>query len=94
MFFAEGLVRGLGYAASPTPASSSTGRPGGILLVLVFGAGTDYALLLTARYREELARHEDKHEAMRIACARPGPDIVASAGTVVAALLCLALRRA
>ena len=37
----------------------------GILDVLVFGAGTDYALLLTARYREELRRHEDRHEAMR-----------------------------
>ena len=43
------------------------GQSGGILPVLVFGAGTDYALLLVARYREELRRHEDKHEAMRIA---------------------------
>ncbi len=59
--------------------------------MLVFGAGTDYALLLTARYREELHRHEDKHEAMRIAVRQAGPGILASAGTVVAALLCLAL---
>ena len=76
---------------SSTQASSSTARPGGILLVLVFGAGTDYALLLTARYREELHRHEDKHEAMRIAVRQAGPGILASAGTVVAALLCLSL---
>ena len=67
------------------------GQTGGILLVLVFGAGTDYALLLTARYREELHRHEDKHEAMRIAVRQAGPGILASAGTVVAALLCLSL---
>jgi RND superfamily putative drug exporter len=39
--------------------------------VLVFGPGTDYALLLVSRYREELRRHEDKHEAMRVALGRP-----------------------
>src|SRR5215470_1037312 len=61
----------------------------GILLVLVFGAGTDYALLLTARYREELRRHEDRHEAMRVAIRRAGPAIVASAGTVILSLLAL-----
>ena len=38
-------------------------------VVLVLGAGTDYALLLVARYREELRRHEDKHEAMALAAA-------------------------
>jgi RND superfamily putative drug exporter len=61
----------------------------GILTVLVFGAGTDYALLLVARYREELRRHADRHEAMAIALRRAGPAIVASAGTVIAGLLCL-----
>ena len=88
-------------SSSPRPWCAASGtllvrcrprrqRPdGGILLVLVFGAGTDYALLLTARYREELHRHEDKHEAMRIAVRQAGPGILASAGTVVAALLCL-----
>ena len=65
------------------------GQTAGILLVLVFGAGTDYALLLTARYREELVTHEDRHEAMAIAVRKAGPAIVASAATVVAALLCL-----
>ncbi|MGH8870312.1 MAG: MMPL family transporter [Actinomycetes bacterium] len=62
----------------------------GILTVLVFGAGTDYALLLVARYREELRRHTDRHEAMAIALHRAGPAIIASAGTVVLGLLCLA----
>ncbi len=61
----------------------------GILYVLVFGAGTDYALLLTARYREELRRHQDRHEAMAIALRRAGPAIIASAGTVVVSLLAL-----
>ena len=51
----------------------------GILTVLVFGAGTDYALLLVARYREELRRHEDRHEAMAFALHRAGPAIIASA---------------
>jgi RND superfamily putative drug exporter len=63
----------------------------GILDVLVFGAGTDYALLLTARYREELRRHEDRHVAMRVAIRRAGPAIVASAGTVILSLLALSL---
>ena len=61
----------------------------GILTVLVFGAGTDYALLLVARYREELRRHSDRHEAMANALFRAGPAILASAATVVAGMLCL-----
>ncbi|MEV1077413.1 MMPL family transporter [Streptomyces sp. NPDC050211] len=62
----------------------------GVLMVLVFGVGTDYALLLIARYREELHRHADRHEAMRIALARSGPAILASAGTIAVGLACLA----
>jgi putative drug exporter of the RND superfamily len=61
----------------------------GILTVLVFGAGTDYALLLVARYREELRRHEDRHEAMAFALHRAGPAIFASAATVVLGMLVL-----
>lgn len=61
----------------------------GILTVLVFGAGTDYALLLMARYREELRRHEDPHAAMAVALQRAGPVILTSGATVVLALLCL-----
>jgi RND superfamily putative drug exporter len=90
VLFAESVVRGLGYLLAEAGAVIN-GQTGGILLVLVFGAGTDYALLLTARYREELQRVEDKHEAMAIALRQAGPTIVASAGTVVAALLCLSL---
>ena len=61
----------------------------GILYVLVFGAGTDYALLLVARYREELRRHESRHRAMAVALRRAGPAIIASACTVILALLTL-----
>ncbi|MEU5988760.1 MMPL family transporter [Spirillospora sp. NPDC047418] len=60
-----------------------------ILIVLVFGAATDYALLLLSRYREELARHADRHEALAEALRRTAPAIVASAATVAAGLLCL-----
>ncbi|GAA2607079.1 MMPL family transporter [Streptomyces axinellae] len=73
------------YASLPVDPQSS-----GILMVLVFGVGTDYALLLIARYREELHRHEDRHEAMRVALRRSGPAIVASAGTIAIGLACLA----
>ena len=90
VLFAESVVRGVGYLLAEAGLVIN-GQVGGILLVLVFGAGTDYALLLTARYREELRLVEDKHQAMRVALTRAGPAIVASAGTVVAALLCLSL---
>ncbi|GAA3291289.1 MMPL family transporter [Streptomyces cinereospinus] len=89
--FASVLTQGVAfllakYAGLPVnPASSS------LLMILLFGVGTDYALLLIARYREELRRHEDRHEAMRIALRRSGPAILASAGTVVVGLVCLAL---
>ncbi|MEV4665188.1 MMPL family transporter [Micromonospora echinofusca] len=67
------------------------GQAQGILTVLVFGAGTDYALLLVARYREELHRHERPWYAMRAAWRGAAPAIVASGGTVIVSLLCLLL---
>jgi RND superfamily putative drug exporter len=74
------------YAGLPVDPQSA-----GILMVLVFGVGTDYALLLIARYREELHRQEDRHTAMRLALRRSGPAILASAGTVAVGLACLSL---
>ncbi|WP_406064306.1 MMPL family transporter [Micromonospora sp. NBC_00860] len=62
-----------------------------ILTILVFGASTDYALLLIARYREELHRHGDRHAAMRVALRRSAPAVTASALTVAAGMLCLLL---
>ena len=60
-----------------------------VMIILVFGAGTDYALLLIARYREELRDEPDRHVAMKKALAGAGPAIVASAATVSIGLLCL-----
>lgn len=61
----------------------------GILSVLVFGAGTNYALLLIARYREELLNNQDRHDAMAKAVRGAGPAIIASGSTVTLALLTL-----
>jgi len=61
----------------------------GILSVLVFGAGTNYALLLIARYRDELRKHEDRRDAMARALRGAGPAIIASGSTVTLSLLTL-----
>jgi RND superfamily putative drug exporter len=90
VLLAEGASRGLGYLLAEAGVTIN-GQSGGILPVLVFGAGTDYALLLVSRYREELRRHADKHEAMTIALESAGPAILASGLTVIAALLTLSL---
>ena len=90
VLFAEVLSRGIGYWLAKAGVTIN-GQTSGVLSVLVFGVGTDYALLLVARYREELRRHEDKHEAVRIALRRAGPAVFASGMTVIAALLCLSL---
>jgi RND superfamily putative drug exporter len=85
LFAAQAVIYYLATEADLTVNAQSAG----ILTVLVFGAGTDYALLLVARYREELRRHEDRHEAMAFALHRSGPAIIASGSTVVAGMLCL-----
>ncbi len=61
----------------------------GIVSVLVFGAGTDYALLLISRYREALRRTPDRREAMARALTATAPAVVGSAATVILALLTL-----
>ncbi len=60
-----------------------------LLLVLIFGAGTDYSLLLVHRYREELGKDRDPAAALPLAVADSLPAIAASAGTVIAAMLVL-----
>ena len=86
--FAEITVRAIGYGLAEAGVVIN-GQTAGILLVLVFGVGTDYALLLVSRYREELRRHEDRHEAMALALRRAGPAILASGVTNICALLVL-----
>ncbi|KUN76999.1 MMPL family transporter [Streptomyces griseoruber] len=85
LFTAQALIYFLAHYAGLTV----NGQSAGILTVLVFGAGTDYALLLVARYREELRRHEDRHEAMTLALHRAGPAVLASGATVVLSMLVL-----
>ncbi len=77
------------YLLAENAGLTVNAQTAGILLVLVFGASTDYALLIVARYREELRRHVDRHEAMAFALHRAGPAIVASASTVAVGMLCL-----
>lgn len=92
VLFAEHLVRAAATLAADAGLTINS-QSEGILLVLVFGAGTDYALLLVARYREELRRHAAPREAVATAVRQAGPAIAASAGTVVAGLLVLSLAR-
>ncbi len=85
LFTAQALI----YLLARHAGLTVNGQSAGILTVLVFGAGTDYALLLVARYREELRRHEDRHEAMQLALNRAGPAVMASGLTVVLSMLVL-----
>jgi RND superfamily putative drug exporter len=76
------------YAKSGASVSSNGTT---ILIVLMFGVGTDYSLLLVSRFREELRRTQDKHAAMHHALSRTGPTILASGLTVALAMLVLTL---
>jgi RND superfamily putative drug exporter len=92
VLLAEGASRGTQYLLGEA-GFSITGQAAGTASVLVFGAATDYALLLVARYREELRVHADTHAAMRAALRGAAPAILASGLTVVLALLTLLLAR-
>jgi len=87
--FGYALAGGLVYLLANNDVLTLNGQSQGILTVLVFGAGTDYALLIIARFREELRRYEDKYDAMRAALRGAGPAILASGVTVILGLLCL-----
>ena len=63
----------------------------GILSVLVFGAGTDYALLLISRYRDQLRVTADRRDAMAVALRRTTEAVLSSSTTVVLGLLTLLL---
>jgi RND superfamily putative drug exporter len=89
VFVALTAAQAVIYLLARNGGLTVNGQSAFILTVLVFGAGTDYALLLTARYREELRRHEDRHEAMAVALGRAAPAIIASGATVILSLLTL-----
>ncbi|MFG1669084.1 MMPL family transporter [Streptomyces sp. Y7] len=86
---ADYLSMGVAYGLNQGFGTSVSGQSSGIMTILVFGAGTDYALLLVSRYREELRRIERPHDAMVAALKGCGPAVLASSGTVAAGLLCL-----
>ena len=77
---AEAAVHGLGVSQIASL----------LLIVLVLGAGTDYALFLMFRVREEMRAGLDCHEAIVLSVARVGETITFSAGVLIAALLSLA----
>ncbi|WP_019305923.1 MMPL family transporter, partial [Mycobacterium avium] len=89
--FADRVAAAVGTAVASLTGLSFDGATSGITSVLVFGAGTNYALLLISRYRQELRRHAGHRDALRRAVHRAGPAIVASNATVVLALLTLLL---
>jgi RND superfamily putative drug exporter len=89
VFVALTAAQAVIYLLADNAGLTVNGQSAFILTVLVFGAGTDYALLLTARYREELRRHADRHQAMAVALHRAAPAIIASAATVILSLLTL-----
>ena len=86
---ATGFIRLYAEAGNEVNSNSAS-----ILVVLMFGVGTDYCLLLVSRYREELHRVTDKHDAMQRALQRAGPALLASGCTVIAAMLVLLLAEA
>ncbi|WP_406258606.1 MMPL family transporter [Streptomyces chartreusis] len=89
--FALGVACAVVYVLADHDVVRVDGQVQGILSILVIGAATDYALLLTARYREELARRADRFTAMAAALRQSWAAITASAATVALGLLALLL---
>ncbi|WP_304118553.1 MMPL family transporter [Mycolicibacterium bacteremicum] len=92
--FADRVGSVVGTAVAAGVGLSPDGSTGGITSVLVFGAGTNYALLLISRYREELGARLDHRDALQVAVRAAAPAILASNATVVLALLTLAFASA
>ncbi|MGW2591486.1 MMPL family transporter [Streptomyces sp. NPDC001515] len=86
---ADALSMAVVYGLNRGLDTTVTGQSSAVMTILVFGAGTDYALLLVSRYREELTRLRSPRAAMAAALRGCGPAVVASSATVAAGLLCL-----
>lgn len=89
--FADRVAAVTGATVAQATGFGGDGSTSGITSVLVFGAGTNYALLLISRYREELRHNTHHREALSTAVRFAGPAIAASNATVVLALLSLLL---
>ena len=87
--FALSTAGGIVYLLAKNNIIDVDGQSQGILSVLVIGAATDYALLLIARYREELHFTDNRFEAMRAAYKGVWEPILASGSTVAISLLIL-----
>ena len=87
--FALTMAGGIVYLLAKNDIIDVDGQSQGILSVLVIGAATDYALLLIARYREELHLHSNRFDAMRAAYKGVWEPILASGSTVAISLLVL-----
>ena len=87
--FALSMAGGIVYLLAKNDIIDVDGQSQGILSVLVIGAATDYALLLIARYREELHLHASRFDAMRAAYKGVWEPILASGSTVAISLLIL-----
>lgn len=85
------VTTGLLYGLVAAGLTEVSGHAIALLIVLMFGAGTDYCLLIVARFRDELRRTRDVEEAMVAAAQRTGPAIFSAGAIVVGAMLVLAL---
>jgi uncharacterized membrane protein YdfJ with MMPL/SSD domain len=83
------LASAIGALLAKNVGLPVNGQATGIMTVLLFGAGTDYCLFISSRYREELVQTEDKHEAMRRTMRGVGEAILSAAGTILLATLLL-----
>jgi RND superfamily putative drug exporter len=84
IIIAQASAHGLANAGLTVSSLSAN-----ILIVLVFGAASDYALLLVHRYRQELRHHATTEAAMAVALRTTLPTLLASSATVICAMLCL-----
>jgi len=85
------VAAGLTYGLVSAGLTTVSGQTTAMLIVLMFGAGTDYCLLIVARFRDELRRTQDVRDAMVAAMARTAPAILSAGAIVVGAMLVLAV---
>ena len=85
----DSIAQAVIYLLAKNELLTLNGQAQGILLVLVFGVGTDYSLLVVSRFREELHNYESKYDAMKVTLRGVVEPILASAATVAVGLLCL-----